>query len=107
MSAAPSGPRSLAGRRNGGSPAEHSGQLPDSCRSIARKRLDGVGIEQPLICFVAYALENHLTMWEEAIDRDLIGADDLLYARFNRAALVKGDIKARWEAYVKGLQWGS
>ena len=45
-------------------------------------------------------------MWEEAIDRDLIGADDKLYARFNRAALVKGDIKARWEAYVKGLQWG-
>lgn len=66
----------------------------------------GTGIEQQSIGFVAYTLEDHLTMWEEAIDRDLIGADDLLYARFNRAALVKGDIKARWEAYVKGLQWG-
>lgn len=66
----------------------------------------GTGIEQQSIGFVAYTLEDHLTMWEEAIDRDLIGTDDLLYARFNRAALVKGDIKARWEAYVKGLQWG-
>lgn len=66
----------------------------------------GTGIEQQSIGFVAYTLEDHLTMWEEAIDRDLIGADDLLYARFNRAALVKGDIRARWEAYVKGLQWG-
>lgn len=66
----------------------------------------GTGIEQQSIGFVAYTLEDHLTMWEETIDRDLIGADDLLYARFNRAALVKGDIKARWEAYVKGLQWG-
>ncbi|WP_416193667.1 phage portal protein [Nitrobacter sp. TKz-YC01] len=66
----------------------------------------GTGIEQQSIGFVAYTLEDHLTMWEEAINRDLIGTDDQLYARFNRAALVKGDIKARWEAYVKGLQWG-
>ena len=66
----------------------------------------GTGIEQQSIGFVAYTLEDHLTMWEEAINRDLVGADDTLYARFNRAALVKGDIKARWEAYVKGLQWG-
>lgn len=66
----------------------------------------GTGIEQQSIGFVAWTLEDHLTMWEEAINRDLIGAEDDLYARFNRAALVKGDIKARWEAYVKGLQWG-
>lgn len=66
----------------------------------------GTGIEQQSIGFVAYTLEDHLTMWEEAINRDLIGAEEQLYARFNRAALVKGDIKARWEAYVKGLQWG-
>lgn len=66
----------------------------------------GTGIEQQSIGFVAYTLEDHLTMWEEAINRDLIGTEENLYARFNRAALVKGDIKARWEAYVKGLQWG-
>lgn len=65
----------------------------------------GTGIEQQSIGFVAYTLEDHLTMWEEAINRDLI-SDESLYAKFNRAALVKGDIKARWEAYVKALQWG-
>jgi HK97 family phage portal protein len=67
----------------------------------------GTGLEQKSLGFIAYTLEDHLTMWEEAIGRDLIPEDEPdLYARFNRAALVKGDIKARWEAYVKGLQWG-
>lgn len=65
----------------------------------------GTGIEQQSIGFVAYTLEDHLTMWEEAIGRDLIPeAEPTMYARFNRAALVKGDIKARWDAYMKGRQ---
>lgn len=66
----------------------------------------GSGIEQQSIGFVTYTLEDHLTMWEEAIARDLLAAEPDLYARFTRAALVKGDIKTRWEAYVKALQWG-
>jgi HK97 family phage portal protein len=67
----------------------------------------GTGLEQKSLGFVAYTLEDHLTMWEEAIARDLIpDSEPDIYARFNRSALVKGDIKARWEAYVKGLQWG-
>jgi HK97 family phage portal protein len=65
----------------------------------------GSGIEQQSIGFVAYTLEDHLTMWEEAIGRDLVPAAELdVYARFNRAALVKGDIKTRWDAYTKGRQ---
>lgn len=66
----------------------------------------GTGIEQQSIGFVTYALEDWLTTWEETIGRDLLGDDDTLYARFNRSALVKGDIKARWGAYVQALQWG-
>ena len=65
----------------------------------------GTGIEQQSIGFVTWTLEDHLTMWEEAITVDLLD-DDKLRAKFNRSALVKGDIKARWEAYVKALQWG-
>lgn len=65
----------------------------------------GTGIEQQSIGFVTWTLEDHLTMWEEAITVDLLD-DDRLRAKFNRSALVKGDIKARWEAYVKALQWG-
>jgi len=67
----------------------------------------GTGIEQQSIGFVAYTLEDHLTMWEEAINRDLVPESEAtMYARFNRGALVKGDLKARWEAHVKALQWG-
>ena len=67
----------------------------------------GSGIEQQGIGFVTYALEDWLTTWEETIGRDLIDPSEPdLYARFNRAALVKGDLKTRWESYVKGLQWG-
>lgn len=67
----------------------------------------GTGIEQQSIGFVTYTLESHLTMWEEAIDRDLVGDDRPNdYARFNRKALVRGDIKTRQEFYVAMLQWG-
>jgi HK97 family phage portal protein len=67
----------------------------------------GTGIEQQSIGFVTYTLEDHLTTWEESINRDLIPEfEPDMYARFNRAALVRGDIKTRWEAYVKALQWG-
>lgn len=65
----------------------------------------GTGIEQQSQGFVTYTLEDHLTMWEESITIDCI-SDPLIYAKFNRAALVRGDIKARWEAHVKALQWG-
>lgn len=67
----------------------------------------GTGIEQQSQGFVTYTLEDHLTMWEEAVTCDCIpDSEPDLYARFNRNALVRGDIKARWDAYVKALQWG-
>lgn len=67
----------------------------------------GTGIEQQSIGFTTYTLEDWLTTWEETILRDLIPAKSIdVYARFNRAAIVKGDIAARWNAYVKALQWG-
>lgn len=65
----------------------------------------GSGIEQQSNGFVAFTLEDHLTMWEQGITIDL-SIDPKIYARFNRSALVKGDIKTRWDAYSKALQWG-
>lgn len=65
----------------------------------------GTGLEQKANGFVTFTLEDYLTMWEEAITVDL-NSDPAIYARYNRAALVKGDIKTRWDSYVKGLQWG-
>lgn len=67
----------------------------------------GTGIDSQTQGFVTFSAEDDLTTWEETINRDLIPDNDNdIYARFNRAALVKGDIKVRWEAHVKALQWG-
>lgn len=66
----------------------------------------GTGIEQQTQGFLAFTLEDHLTMWEEGITVDLTADDSDLYAKFNRNALVRGDLKARTDHYVKMLQWG-
>lgn len=67
----------------------------------------GTGLEQKSNGFATYCLDDHLVMWEEAIGYDCIpSSEPTLYARFNRAGLAKGDIKTRWDAHVKSLQWG-
>lgn len=65
----------------------------------------GTGLEQQTQGFITFSAEDDLTTWEETITRDLIPEDEPnLYVRFNRAALVRGDIKTRWEAYSLGRQ---
>ena len=66
----------------------------------------GSGIEQQSNGFVAFTLEDHLTMWEQGITIDLT-TDRQIFARFNRSALVRGDIKTRWGAHAVALQWGA
>jgi len=68
----------------------------------------GTGIDSQTQGFVSFTLEDSLTTWEEAIGLDCLDwvKNPDLFARFNRNALVRGDIKTRWEAHVKALQWG-
>ena len=67
----------------------------------------GTGLEQKSQGFITFTLEDHLTTWEETCERDLLTVkDDKIYVRFNRAALVKGDLKARKEYYAAARQWG-
>ncbi len=68
----------------------------------------GSGIEAQGIAFVTYTLNDWLKIWEEAIKRDLLSERewDAIDARFYTQGLMRGDVKARWEAHVKGLQWG-
>lgn len=67
----------------------------------------GTGIEQMGIGFVTYTMQDWFTMWEQAIARDLIGDKEPdIYAKFNSAALLRGDTKARYDAYATGRQWG-
>jgi HK97 family phage portal protein len=65
----------------------------------------GSGIEQQKDGFVTFTLDDHLVMWEEGVTIDL-ASDPKVYAKFNRNALVKGNINDRWNAYTKALQWG-
>ncbi|OWU83815.1 phage portal protein [Oceanicola sp. 22II-s10i] len=66
----------------------------------------GSGIEQMGLGFVTYTLEDHLTTWEETINKALIVEPDV-YARFNRRALLRGDTKARQGFYTSMMQWGA
>lgn len=68
----------------------------------------GSGIEQQQQGFVAYSLEDWLQIWEEGYQFDLVPEAEQgeIYARFNRAALVRGDISTRTSAYVSALQFG-
>ncbi|WP_249696455.1 phage portal protein [Stappia sp. WLB 29] len=67
----------------------------------------GTGVEAQTQGFVTFGAEDDFTTWEQTITAHLVGDDEPdVYARFNRAALVRGDLKARWEAHVRALQWG-
>src|SRR3546814_6204972 len=64
----------------------------------------GTGLQQKADGFGAYTLDDHLVMWEEEIGAMI--ADPKVYARFNRAAMVRTDIKTRYGAHAQALQWG-
>lgn len=65
----------------------------------------GTGIEQQKDGFLAFAAEDDLTTWEETINCALIADDESeIYARFNRASLVRGNLKDRFSAYQIGRQ---
>lgn len=63
-------------------------------------------IEQQAIEFVTDTLTPWLVRWEQAIKRDLIINQPQLYAEFNTAALLRGDLKSRYQAYAIGRNWG-
>ncbi|MCX5581333.1 phage portal protein [Kaistia terrae] len=65
------------------------------------------GMLQMSTLFVQYSLQDHLTMWQGAIRRDLLdGGDPRLEARFYTTGLLRGDPAARWETYKSGLDRG-
>lgn len=66
----------------------------------------GSGIEQLGIAFVTYTLLPWLKRWEQAITRDLILAPRVYFVEHDVAGLLRGDQKARYEAYQIGIQNG-
>lgn len=68
----------------------------------------GTGIEQQGIGFVTFTLMPYLVRIAQSVSRDLMTASErrLLFAEFLTAALERGDLKARYEAYNTGRTGG-
>lgn len=65
-------------------------------------------VENLGLSFVNYSLVPYLTRIEHRIRVGLLSEKDQLnhYAKFNAGALLRGDLKGRYESYGKGIQWG-
>jgi HK97 family phage portal protein len=68
----------------------------------------GSGIEQQMLGFVNMTLMPWLVAWQQAVGRDLLSAKafETHEALFVLNALVRGDIKTRYDAYAVGRQNG-
>lgn len=65
-------------------------------------------IEHLGLSFVNYALVPYLTRIESRIKVGLLKESDkdTYYAKFNAGALLRGDIKSRFESYGQAINWG-
>lgn len=65
-------------------------------------------IEHMGMSFVNYSLVPYLTRIEHRIQVGLLRDQEQLshYAKFNAGALMRGDLKGRYESYAKGINWG-
>lgn len=66
----------------------------------------GSGIEQLGIGFITYTLMPWLVRWQQAISRDLILAPQKYFVEFLTDALLRGDLKGRYDAYAIALDKG-
>jgi HK97 family phage portal protein len=57
--------------------------------------------------FVTYSLGSWLSLFEFAINDQLVFQPKRFYAQFTRDALVRGDIAARWQAYTAAVTTGT
>lgn len=58
--------------------------------------------------FVNYSLVPYLTRIEQRINVGLVNKEKRgqFYAKFNVGALLRGDMKSRYESYATGINWG-
>ena len=62
-------------------------------------------IEQQSISYVVDAIRPWAVRWEQAINNKLLGAEQF-FAEHLLDALLRGDLKSRYDAYAVGRQWG-
>jgi HK97 family phage portal protein len=65
-------------------------------------------IEHLGLSFVNYSLIPYITRIESRINVGLLKKEDQgkYYAKFNVAALLRGDLQSRYESYGTGINWG-
>ncbi|HGU5134489.1 TPA: phage portal protein, partial [Escherichia coli] len=65
-------------------------------------------IEELGLGFINYSLVPYLTRIEQRINTGLVreNKQGKFYAKFNAGALLRGDMKSRFEAYATGINWG-
>lgn len=65
-------------------------------------------IENLGIGFINYALVPYFTRIEQRINIGLVrkSKQGTLYAKFNAGALLRGDMKSRFDSYATGINWG-
>lgn len=68
-------------------------------------------IEHLSLEYVTDTLMGWLVRWEQEIGRQLLGPEWVgqggdLYVKFTVSALLRGDLKSRFDAYAVGRQWG-
>lgn len=65
-------------------------------------------IENLGIGFINYSLVPYLTRIEQRINVGLVkpSKQSVFYAKFNTGALLRGDMKSRFDAYATGINWG-
>ncbi len=91
-------------------------QLEEICR-IFRVQLHMIqntdratfnNIENLGIGFINYSLVPYLTRIEQRINAGLVkpSKQGVFYAKFNAGALLRGDMKSRFDAYATGINWG-
>ncbi|MDN7924399.1 phage portal protein [Burkholderia vietnamiensis] len=71
------------------------------------ERATNNNIEQLSLEFVKYTLAPWIKRWEQRLNLTLLSRDERtrgLYMKFNVDALLRGDIKSRYEAYRIGLE---
>lgn len=56
--------------------------------------------------FIDYTLGPWLSLWESAINAQLILATGRFFAQFTRQALVRGNFKDRWQGHVEAVNAG-
>lgn len=63
-------------------------------------------IEHQGLEFVSHCVGPWMTRWEQSITRDLVTAPATYFAKLSPEGLLRGDLKARYDAYAVGRNWG-